>query len=55
MSTTSVTALDHTIQEANIWLKAIDEQLDLDSPALHCSEEQKRVQNQRISPMLLLT
>jgi uncharacterized protein (DUF2267 family) len=29
MSTTSVTALDHTIQETNIWLKAIDEQLEL--------------------------
>lgn len=31
MSTTGVTALDHTIQEANVWLKAIDEQLDLNS------------------------
>ncbi|MGY3617086.1 DUF2267 domain-containing protein [Bradyrhizobium sp. USDA 10063] len=30
MSTTSVTALDHTIQETNLWLKAIDEQLELD-------------------------
>ncbi|MDA9440212.1 hypothetical protein XH98_14000 [Bradyrhizobium sp. CCBAU 51745] len=31
MSTsTGVTALDHTIQEANIWLKAIDEQLALE-------------------------
>ena len=29
MSTTGVTALDHTIQEANIWLKAVDEQLEL--------------------------
>ncbi|WP_454625877.1 DUF2267 domain-containing protein [Bradyrhizobium cenepequi] len=29
MSTTSVTALDHTIQETNIWLKAVDEQLEL--------------------------
>ncbi len=29
MSTTGVTALDHTVQETNIWLKAIDEQLAL--------------------------
>ena len=27
MSATGVTALDHTIQETNVWLKAIDEQL----------------------------
>lgn len=31
MSTTGVTALDHTVQEMNIWLKAIDEQLALES------------------------
>lgn len=31
MSTTGVTALDHTVQEMNIWLKAIDEQLALGS------------------------
>ena len=31
MSVTGVTALDHTIQETNVWLKAIEEELDLDS------------------------
>ncbi len=31
MSATGVTALDHSIQETNVWLKAIDEQLKLDS------------------------
>ncbi|MDR3468171.1 MAG: DUF2267 domain-containing protein [Xanthobacteraceae bacterium] len=31
MSATSVTALDHTIEETNVWLKAIDEQLHLQS------------------------
>lgn len=31
MSTTGVTALDHTVQETNIWLKAVDEQLALRS------------------------
>ena len=29
--TTGVTALDHTVQETNIWLKAIDEQLALEN------------------------
>jgi len=27
MSATGVTTLDHTVQEANVWLKAVDEQL----------------------------
>ena len=31
MSTTGVTALDHTIQEANVWLKALEEELELDN------------------------
>lgn len=32
MSTsTGVTALDHSVQEANVWLKAIDEQLALEN------------------------
>jgi uncharacterized protein (DUF2267 family) len=31
MTTTGVTALDHTVQETNVWLKAIDEQLALES------------------------
>jgi len=31
MSATGVTALDHTVQEANVWLKAIDEELHLAS------------------------
>ena len=32
MSTaTGVTALDHTVQETNVWLKAIDEQLVLEN------------------------
>ncbi|MGJ5223705.1 DUF2267 domain-containing protein [Bradyrhizobium sp. HKCCYLR1023] len=31
MSVTGVTALDHTIQETNLWLKAIEEKLDLGS------------------------
>jgi uncharacterized protein (DUF2267 family) len=30
MSATSVTALDHTIQETNIWLRDISEELSLD-------------------------
>lgn len=29
MSATGVTALDHTVQETNAWLKAVDEQLHL--------------------------
>lgn len=28
---TGVTALDHSVQEINVWLKAIDEQLDLEN------------------------
>jgi uncharacterized protein (DUF2267 family) len=31
MSVTGVTALDHTIQETNVWLKAVEEELELDS------------------------
>ena len=31
MSVTGVTTLDHTIQETNVWLKAIEEELELDS------------------------
>ncbi|WP_316164957.1 MULTISPECIES: DUF2267 domain-containing protein [unclassified Bradyrhizobium] len=32
MSTSmGVTALDHSVQETNVWLKAIDEQLALES------------------------
>ncbi len=30
MSATGVTTLDHTVQEANVWLKAVDEQLHFD-------------------------
>lgn len=30
-TSTGVTALDHTVQETNVWLKAIDEQLALES------------------------
>jgi uncharacterized protein (DUF2267 family) len=30
-ATTGVTALDHTVQETNVWLKAIDEQLELEN------------------------
>ncbi|WP_315705178.1 MULTISPECIES: DUF2267 domain-containing protein [unclassified Bradyrhizobium] len=31
MSVTGVTALDHTIQEANVWLKGLEEELRLDN------------------------
>jgi uncharacterized protein (DUF2267 family) len=31
MSTTGVTSLDHTVQETNTWLKAVDEQLGLEN------------------------
>ncbi len=31
MSTTGVAALDHTIQETNVWLKAVEQELQLDS------------------------
>jgi uncharacterized protein (DUF2267 family) len=31
MSTTGVAALDHTIQETNVWLKAVEQELELDS------------------------
>jgi uncharacterized protein (DUF2267 family) len=31
MSATSVTALDHTIQETNVWLKAVEQELQLKS------------------------
>ena len=31
MSTTGVAALDHTIQEINVWLKAVEEELQLDN------------------------
>ena len=31
MSVTGVTTLDHTIQETNVWLKAIEEELELDN------------------------
>ena len=30
-TTTGVTALDHTVQETNVWLKAVDEQLVLEN------------------------
>lgn len=29
--TTAVTTLDHTIQETNVWLKGVEEELELDS------------------------
>ena len=31
MSATNVTALDHTVQETNVWLKAVQEELQLDN------------------------
>lgn len=31
MSATNVTALDHTVQETNIWLKAVEQELQLDN------------------------
>lgn len=31
MTATNVTALDHTIQETNVWLKAVEEELRLDN------------------------
>ena len=31
MSATNVTALDHTVQETNVWLKAVEEELQLDN------------------------
>src|SRR3974390_2829153 len=31
MSATGVTALDHTVQETNVWLKAVQEELGLDN------------------------
>lgn len=31
MSATGVTSLDHTIQETNVWLKAVQEELQLDN------------------------
>ena len=31
MGTTGVTALDHTVQETNVWLKAVEEELELDN------------------------
>ena len=31
MSATNVTALDHTVQETNVWLKAVEEELQVDS------------------------
>ena len=31
MTATGVTALDHTVQETNVWLKGIKEELELDN------------------------
>jgi uncharacterized protein (DUF2267 family) len=31
MSATNVTALDHTVQETNVWLKAVEEELQLEN------------------------
>ena len=31
MSATNVTSLDHTVQETNVWLKAVEEELQLDN------------------------
>jgi uncharacterized protein (DUF2267 family) len=31
MSATGVTALDHTVQETNVWLKAVEEELQLEN------------------------
>jgi uncharacterized protein (DUF2267 family) len=31
MTATGVTALDHTVQETNVWLKGIEEELELDN------------------------
>jgi len=31
MSATGVTSLDHTVQETNVWLKGVEEELELDN------------------------